>query len=182
MASKRNRSKFYTEAISCDVAPPEAATPVETEFEKKRGISRIELRSEFTQIHVSNLAEPVMEWRLNVLEAIASQGVSVDFMKFSPSGVSCLVADRDAPLAERGLTSLGLEFTVHTDRSVVLVHAVNLRDEEGLIARILSVALGAGAPVDHLGDTHDRLLIATTESGAKVIQEALHAANLEVDA
>lgn len=40
-----------------------------------------------------------------------------------------------------------------------MVHAVNIRDEEGLIAKIIKAAISTSAHVDHIGDMHDRLLM-----------------------
>jgi len=50
-----------------------------------------------------------------------------------------------------------------------LVHAVNMRDEEGLIAEIVQSAIASEAQIDHIGDGHDRLLlVASAESVEKI--------------
>jgi hypothetical protein len=65
---------------------------------------------------------------------------------------------------DSALAALGCSYAIKSPRSIVMVHAVNMRDEEGLIARIVSAAIGSGLTLEHLGDMHDRMLI-VLESG-----------------
>jgi len=144
-----------------------------TEFERRRGATTVEIRDGFAQVHVQELTEPIHESRLFVLERIAQVGISIDFLKLTTDGLSFLIPEARAELAQRCLSEGGHRFELHHDRSIVLANAVNMRDEEGLIARIVSVAIATGVPIDHLADMHDRLLIVVEQSGARQVAHAI---------
>jgi hypothetical protein len=55
---------------------------------------------------------------------------------------------------------------VRHDRSIVLVHAVSIRDEEGMIAGIVNTAITNGIRIDHVGDMHDRMLMVVQREDA----------------
>jgi aspartokinase len=169
LKQRRSRSAFFTDPISCDVAEAPRVASLETEFEKRRGISRVEIEVGFAQVSVLELSEPVMDARLQVLERMDDLDISIDFLKFSPSGLSFLVREDAVPKLSSVAIGTGARLEVHEGQGLVLVHAVNMRDEEGLVAKILSVAIASGVPVDHVGDMHDRLLIVTSEAGAETI-------------
>lgn len=167
------RTNYVTEPLSCD--PAEPRTPpralAETEFEKKRGISAIEVRPGFAQVHVSRLGRQLTEQRLRVLRAVADVEVSIDFLKLTPSGLSFLVPEDRADVVSQALEGSEVHFSVRKDRSIVLVHAVNIRDEEGLIASIVKEAIASGVTVDHVGDMHDRLLMVVKSDDAHRVAE-----------
>jgi hypothetical protein len=148
----------------------------ETGFEKKRGINRVEIRQGYSQVHVTGLAEPVMESRLGVLSVVKDEGVSLDFLKLTTDGLSFLVPRDATDRIEACLAEAGYDFALGRDRSIVLVHAVNIRDEEGLIARIVAIAIATGAKLDHLGDMHDRLLIVAESTEAASLAARLQEA------
>lgn len=143
----------------------------ETEFEKTRGISLVEVRRGRASAYLSDLAEPTMESRLAALEAIDSAGISVDFLKLSPGAMSFLIDESDQEKLRTALEAAGISFELVSDRCVVHVHAVNMQDEEGLIARVLSEVIASGEQVDHVGDMHDRLLLVTdAKTGERLAQ------------
>lgn len=146
---------------------------IETGFEKKRGISRVEIRDGYSQVHVSGLAEPLMQSRLAVLRAVADTGISLDFLKLTSDGLSFLIPKDRSQATETCLTAARYRFVLNEGRSIVLVHAVNMRDEEGLIARIVATAISVGATLDHLGDMHDRLLIVANDGEAVALARRL---------
>lgn len=133
----------------------------ETEFEKRRGVNRVEIRSGLTRAYVSALAEPIMDARLRVLSAVREVGVSIDFLKFAHSAMSFVAPESDQPKLEKALKSLGVKHELEGGRCVVIVYAVNMQDEEGLVARIVSEVIASGEEVEHVGDMHDRLLLVT---------------------
>ncbi|MGV3617558.1 MAG: hypothetical protein ACO1SV_19710 [Fimbriimonas sp.] len=133
--------------------------PTETEFEKPRGVSRVEVRDGYAQAHVRDLMGDTTQARLLVLQTVAAAGISIDFLKLTPSGMSFLVSEEQASPLGEALTTAGVPHDIHQPRSIVLVHAVNIRDEEGMIAGIVKTLIETGAPVDHLGDMHDRMLV-----------------------
>ncbi len=137
-----------------------------TEFEKPRGVSRVEVRRGYAQVHVTGLKEPLADTRLAVLRAIAEAAISLDFLKLTQSGVSFLIPEAATDAARSALEGAAVTAAIGTGASIVLVHAVNMRDEEGLVARLASIAIGSGAPIEHVADMHDRLLIVTEDSHA----------------
>lgn len=152
------------------------AVTTETGFEKKRGISRLEIREGYSQVHVRDLPEPVMDSRLGVLEVVKREGVSLDFLKLTTDGLSFLIPREATDRIDSCLRDAGYAFDLGRDRSIVLVHAVNIRDEEGLIARIVAISIGSGAKLDHLGDMHDRLLIVAEAADAAALADRLREA------
>lgn len=151
-----------------------------TEFEKRRGVSRVEVRSGFAQAHLGNLGEPLAAQRLTVLEAVSTAGISIDFLKMTPMGLSFLIKAADVEALHTALKSLNLEYSLRDGRSVVLVHAVNIRDEEGLIASILKAAISGGTTVHHISDMHDRVLMVVESSEAEKLASTVKAAFMEV--
>jgi len=131
------------------------------------------VRRGFTQVHVSHLPEPVMSARLQSLHAVGEAGISIDFLKMTPSGMSFLVADSQSDPVESALKPIGVRCTVRPARCVVEVHAVNIRDEEGMIARIVAIAIQSGARLEHICDMHDRLLIVVQEQDLEPLHQEL---------
>lgn len=152
-------------------------TSIETEFEKKRGVSNVEVRHGFAQVHVSRFTCDVMRERLKVLDAVASVGISIDFLKLTPSGMSFVVPEQNGNVVDKALQPLGIHFTVRHDRSIVLVHAVSIRDEEGMIAGIVQTAIKNGIRIDHVGDMHDRMLLVVQKADADRLAGHLSAAS-----
>ena len=150
---------------------------IETEFEKKRGVSNVEVRHGFAQVHVSRFTTDVMRERLKVLDAVASVGISIDFLKLTPSGMSFVVPEQNGEIVDKALEPLGIHFSVRHDRSIVLVHAVSIRDEEGMIAGIVQTAIKNGIRIDHVGDMHDRMLLVVQKADADRLASHLSAAS-----
>lgn len=173
--NRRSRKNFLTDPISCDFGggTENNLSSTETSFEKKRGISKIEVRGNLSKVIMGPVREPIVESRLRLLQAIADSGLSIQFSKLTPVGLTFLVANQDTTLLPDICRAEQCPLEIIDGQSMVLVHAVNMRDEEGLIAKLISVAIGSGAPVHHVGDMHDRLMIATTVEGTRQIQEAL---------
>jgi len=150
----------------------------ETAFERPRGVSRIETRDGYAQVHISELTQPNVD-RLAALRAVASAGVSIDFVKLTPSGLSFIVAQSQADRVTEALSpSLGQapgspHFHLRQGRSIVLVHAVNIRDEEGLIAKIVKCAIAGSTEIDHIGDMHDRLLLVVPTADASRLRDVI---------
>jgi aspartokinase len=151
---------------------PPAPKASETEFEKRRGISRVEVREGYAQVHVNDLAEPLIQSRLAALESATQAGISLDFLKFTPDGMSFLVREDHAADVEMALAKAGA-ITVQKGRHVVMVHAVNMRDEEGLIASIVLQAIRSGAAIGHVSDMHDRVLIVVGKEDSERLKEQL---------
>lgn len=145
----------------------------ETDFEKRRGISRVEVRDGYTQVHVTGLAEPIAKSRLTVLTLVSTAKVSLDFLKLTPTGMSFVIpSDRTGDI-QKTFEQANLQHQMVTDRSIVLVHAVNMRDEEGMVAGIVRRTISAGIAVDHVTDMHDRMLIILPKENAPKLQQLI---------
>lgn len=172
------RSQFFTEPLSCDIAEDTPPRPVtETVFEKRRGISNVEVRPGYTQVHVSKLENNLSQERIRVLTAVSDAGIAIDFLKLTPSGMSFLVPREKTSLVEAALELTKAQYSLRTEQSIVLVHAVNMRDEEGMIAGILRQAIQTGISVDHVTDMHDRMLLVMKETEASRFAELMNGEN-----
>lgn len=144
-----------------------------TAFEKPRGINPPVSQSGYAQILIEGIPAPIERGRLDVLQAIAKAGINVDFLKLTQSGISCVVSEKDVEKAKGAVADLPGDVQVLGGRAIVLAHAVNMRDEEGLMARVIRDVIASEAPIDHLGDMHDRVLIVTSTEGAERIKAAI---------
>lgn len=153
-----------------------------TDFEKPRGVNHVEVRDGYAQVHVSALTGNRPLQRLEVLEAVAMAEVSLDFLKLTQSGLSFLVPENRSEDVERALAPLGAKFSLHKGRSIVLVHAVNMRDEEGLIAGIVRDVILSGATVSHISDMHNRMLMVVQTPEAAHVADRFRESLMEVTA
>ncbi|HXH60805.1 MAG TPA: hypothetical protein VNI20_05545 [Fimbriimonadaceae bacterium] len=143
----------------------------ETEFEKPRGVNRVDVRHGLARATVSGLKDPIMESRLDVLSKVREAGVSIDFVKFSNGSMSFVAAESDHKTLSKVLKGAPCKSEVEPGCCVVTVHAVNMQDEEGLVARIVGQVIASGEEVDHVGDMHDRLLFVTDkETGDRLVE------------
>ena len=154
----------------------------ETEFEKRRGINRVEVREGFAQVHISDLTEPLNDNRLKILESAKNAKISLDFLKLTPDGMSFLVKEDQANSVTSTFKDLGANVAVEPGRHVVMVHAVNMRDEEGLIASIVLQAIKSGAAIGHVSDMHDRVLIVVGKDDSDRLKKQLEGNLIRVHA
>lgn len=147
----------------------------ETDFEKARGVNKIEIRTGFASARITGLDGEVSKHRLRILNQVYQQEISLDFLKFSGDGMSFVVPDYRRDELVKVLEECGSSFEVKPDRAVLIVHAVNMRDEEGLVASIVSQVIEFGANIEHLGEMHDRLLMLMGVSGAEKARDGLKA-------
>ncbi|MEQ1823091.1 MAG: aspartate kinase [Fimbriimonadaceae bacterium] len=144
---------------------------VETAFERPRGISGIEVRHGFAQVVLTGLANPDAD-RLHALTQVASAGLSIDFVKLTPDGMAFVIDETQSSLVETALES-SVNWTIQGKRSIVMVSAVNIRDEEGLISKVVAAAISCGVALDHIGDMHDRVLLVTGTAEAETLAAEL---------
>lgn len=153
--------------------PPERRLSI-THFEERRGTIRVSVEHGYAHIHVSQLpAANQAADRLAILSRVAEAFVHVRFPKFTPSGLSFLVLESEAERIAEAIEPTGHHFSVRPSRSVVSVHAANVREEEGLIARIVATLLESGHRVEHIADTHDRLMAVVGSEDVDSILERL---------
>lgn len=145
------------------------------DFEIRPGVHRVELKHGYTQVHVTNLGEPLAERRIEVLRMVADAGISLDFLKLTHCGLSFLVPDRQLEPVREVAARLPGNTSVESGRSVLSVHAPNMRDEEGLMASIVHRALESGCAVSHVGDMHDSLMLVVETEGSEQVAEEFRA-------
>lgn len=176
---RKDSKGFVTQTIDCDPQRPAVQPSVqETAFEKGRGISSVEIRRGFAQAHVLDLGDPILDKRIEVLQAIAEADISLDFLKLTHDGLSFLVKQELASRLDEALKAIQVHHTVKPGHDIVLVHAVNMRDEEGLIARVLRQAMVSGVKVEHIGDMHDRMLMVVDASRSDALRSQIESSLL----
>lgn len=148
-------------------------SPNETAFEQARGISGIEIQDGYAQVHISQLREPCASERLTVFARLKEAKIAIKLLKLTPSGLSFLIAEQDSGQLSSEMATLGVKCSVKPGRSVIEVSSANMRDEHGFIARVLSAAIGSGAHLEHVGDRHNAMLIATEKVSAPKIAESI---------
>lgn len=152
---------------------PAVTAHAETDFEKRRGISHLDLRTGLAQVHVGGLGSDPMQGRIKILKAAAEAGVSIDFLKLTPTGLSFVIADEHVSSLKGALEKANAVHSVDEDRAILLVYAVNMRDEEGMIAAILAKAIGSGLTIEHASDMHDRMMLVLRRDEAHRLAELL---------
>jgi hypothetical protein len=172
--SRKDKSRQTTVDEGWYPKPTEARKAFEeTEFEKPRGISHVEVREGFVRVNVPEIPGELHRERLAILKRVRDAVVSIDFLKFTPTGMVFLAPETQANAVEQAFGGTDIEYSLSRDRSVVTIESVNMRDEEGLIARLVAEAITSPGLVEHLGDMHDRLLIVTEKSAAHELKKRL---------
>ncbi len=146
---------------------------VETEFERPRGISEVEVRPGYAQVYAGLSEGASTEEALELLDAVAQKSVSIDFLKLTATGISFVCKEDQAEAVKEALAAISTEFQITDGRCILYAYAVNMRDEAGLIARIVAEAIGTGAVIDHVSDMHDRVLIVTDQGGSELIKSRI---------
>lgn len=144
-----------------------------TEFEKHRGLHGVEIRERFANVFVPlDMQTPAS--KLEALRAIKKAHISIDFLKLAGRGISFVCALDDAHSIEECLKSAGFKPKITRDRCVLIAYGVNMRDQEGLIAKIVSILAAGTDEIDHLGDMHDRVLAVVPKDQAQDLAQTLN--------
>ncbi|MBS1701566.1 MAG: aspartate kinase [Armatimonadetes bacterium] len=143
-----------------------------TEFEVRKGISKMTLEPGFALVHISRIPpEQLHTERLRILRMLADSGVSAKFPKLTGTGISLTIFENRADDVEKILETCGQYFSVKRGRSVLTIYAPNIREEEGLMSRIIGHAITAGVHIDHIGDMHDQTtMVIEAGSAEKLLQ------------
>lgn len=149
-------------------------------FEKPRGVSKITVRDGLVQVHITGWTQEIPSKRIDVLARLAKHNISIDFLKITPTGVSFVASESKAAEIEQILAPVHANITVKRGCSVVLAHAVNIRDEEGLIANILKLTIQEGYSIEHISDMHDCALLVLDSESAHSLAHKLKATHFEV--
>ena len=120
-------------------------------------------------MHVSLNRDDIAQARLDFLQQIADAGISLRFVKLTTAGISFLIDEEIEGQMRERLESMELEFEMLGRRSLVITHAPNMRDEPGLIARIIRFTIESGIEVGQVGDMHDRILLMVPSESADAL-------------
>lgn len=143
-------------------------------FEAQRGISSVETAAGFALVQVFGMpSEDLPQRRIQCLEHLASNGVSFDFLRLSTDGFSFVVPGREAAKVETPLNELGVRFEQLSNQSLVTVSVPNLREENGLLAKIVEIVASTGVQVNSIGDTHTSILILLAANDATSVANVL---------
>jgi len=135
----------------------------EQRFELPRGVRDIEIRHGFAQVHV-RVSGDLAAQRIEVLRLLAEAGISHKYLKLTPDGLAFIITDGQVDQTRATLDKAGVDYELNTGRSVILVHAVGMREEPGMLARILQAATASGVNADHIGDMHDKMFMVASTS------------------
>ncbi|SRR5581483_10201470 len=145
-----------------------------TAFETERGISSVQVSHGHALVVVTGIEEAALgARRLDAVRLLAEAEISIDFLKLSLDGFS-LVVPQDKGTAVRDLLcDAGFDARVLTDRAILTVNAVNIRDEAGMVARIAQTVVQAGAAIESLGDMHSSVLLVVDSESAECAADGL---------
>ena len=144
----------------------------QTTFETRRGISAVDAQKGFSLIVVRGLGSS-RERLSDALDAMKNAGLSADFLKLGREQFSFLVREEDQQKAVDALVALGFDASHHRSKAVIKVSSPNVRDENGLMARICQIVLESGATVYNVGDMHDGVQVVVQSEKADGTCEAL---------
>lgn len=130
----------------------------ERQFELQRGVSEVEVRHGFAQAHVC-LKGDLASARIAILEALAEAGVSHKYLKLTQDGLAFIITESQVADTREVLDKAGVEYELNSGRSLVMVHAIGMREEPGMLATILEAAVASGVSADHIGDMHDKMFM-----------------------
>lgn len=140
-----------------------------TDFEMQLGINRVEVQTGFVQVHIGPLGLDANSARLGILKGLADAGVSHKYLKLTQNGLALVVAQDKAEVLDNVLGPFGVEFDLRCSRSLVMVYAMSLREEEGLVANVLRTVLAATNEVDHVGEMHDKVFVVVPDAVAEEV-------------
>jgi aspartokinase len=127
------------------------------ELETRRGISEVEVRHGFAQIHLDLGREDLAARRISLLGLLADAGISHKYLQLTRSGLAFIITEEQVDAIRIALD--GRPYELNLERSIVLVNAVGMREERGMIASILQAAIASGVQIDHIGDMHNKMFM-----------------------
>lgn len=145
----------------------------QTDFEKHRGLHGVEIRERYANVFVP-LSMADSKATLKALGAIRKSQISLDFLKLAGRGISFVCTLDNADSIEQCLKDAGFQPKIIRDRCVLIAYGVNMRDQEGLIAKIVSILAAGTDEIDHLGDMHDRVLAVVPKDQAQELAQTLN--------
>jgi aspartate kinase len=133
--------------------------------------------------HVSNITqikvyakEGHYELQSDVFRAMANEGISVDFINISPSGVVYTVAGEMTERAVAALRNIGYEPDVTTGCAKVSTVGAGIAGVPGVTAKIVTALSEQGIQILQSADSHTTIWVLVKEEDLKKAVNALHEA------
>jgi aspartate kinase len=145
----------------------------QTSFETERGISSVAVSHGFSLVIVSGISELEPKRRLDAFRILKDANVSLDFLKLSPTGFTFILAESDAEKAVGKLCEEGFEANCIPGRTIITVNAANIRDENGLVARIAQTIVRSNATIEQVGDMHSSVQVVVDQKISGAVEAAL---------
>lgn len=132
----------------------------QTAIDTPRGVLGVEVEEGYALVEVRGLQPwEISTKRREALKAIEEAGISIDLFKITVNGFSFVIADAVAGKTYEALNKAGFHPNVLRDQAILVVATPNVRDADGLLARICFEVVNAGAEIQHLGDMHTGVMI-----------------------
>ncbi len=128
-----------------------------------------------TQLAVINHNGPA-DLQLRIFRAMASHGISVDFINVMPTGVHYTVSENDTPNAVQLLQGLGFEPKVRQGCAKVSVIGGGMNGEPGVMAVIVEALTNTGIPILQSADSNTTIWVLISEDNLAEALQALHTA------
>ncbi|WP_239616951.1 aspartate kinase [Cohnella mopanensis] len=128
-----------------------------------------------TQLGVVNHNGPA-DLQLKVFRAMASHGISVDFINVMPTGVHYTVSENDTHKAIHLLHELGFEPHVREGCAKVSVIGGGMNGEPGVMAIIVEALSDSGIPILQSADSNTTIWVLISEEDLAKALQALHTA------
>lgn len=151
-----------------------------------RPIGAIEIRRDKTVTGLAHLANMALvdidsEMDLNasglslqVFEAMAASGISVDMIQVSPLAIRFIVNQSIAAQAERVLAATGLRVKVTTGFAKVAIVGSGMRGIPGVMARMVKGLRQAEIGIFHSTDSHTNIACLVKQEAMSEALQALH--------
>lgn len=143
-------------------------------IEQERGVTdvRVEVGLAHVRVHTGS-GDSALRRHLQVLDAIAEQGVSVSLVKLHENWLTFAVSQMDVPKVSQYLDALGMEYKIVPNLALVVTVASNMRESAGVMAQIAEALWEAGAHIIETGDSHNTVQCFVHEERAFAAAQAL---------
>jgi aspartate kinase len=126
-----------------------------------------------TQLAVINREGPA-DLQLRVFRAMATNGISVDFINVMPTGVHYTIPEADTDQAIQLLQQLGFEPEVRRGCAKVAVIGGGMNGEPGVMALIVEALTESGIPILQSADSNTTIWILLSDEYLASALQALH--------
>ncbi|MER3474392.1 MAG: hypothetical protein C4335_10260 [Armatimonadota bacterium] len=143
-------------------------------IEQERGVTEVRVEVGLAHVRVpTGSGEVGLRRHLQVLDAVAEQGVSVSLVKLHKDWLTFAVNQSDVPKVSQCLNALEIEYKIVPNLALVITVASNMRESAGVMAQIAEALWEAGAHIIETGDSHNTVQCFVPEERAFAAAQAL---------